>query len=277
MHRFALKLEYDGRPFSGWQRQRNGRSVQQSLEEALRRLDPETPPVVGAGRTDSGVHATGQVAHCDFRKAWEPDRLKAAINAHLRPDPVSVLRAAAVGGDFSARFSAVERTYLYKLVCRRAPLALKAGLAWRVPSELDGAAMREGASHLVGRHDFTTFRSVHCQADSPVKTLDCARVDWKEGPDGTDFVFLFRARSFLHRQVRSFVGTLERVGARAWSPGEVAEALLACDRAGCGPVAPPDGLYLSGVRYEPDPFGCTTDRRRQAGAAGSASAAPMAD
>ena len=277
MHRFALKLEYDGRPFSGWQRQRNGRSVQQSLEEALRRLDPEAPPVVGAGRTDSGVHATGQVAHCDLGKAWEPDRLKAAINAHLRPDPVSVLRTAAVSGDFSARFSAVERTYAYKLVSRRAPLALKAGLAWWVPSELDGPAMQEGASHLVGRHDFTTFRSAHCQAESPVKTLDCARVDWKEGSDGTDFIFRFRARSFLHRQVRSFVGTLERVGARAWSPGEVADALHACDRARCGPVAPPDGLYLSGVRYEPDPFGGTTDRCRQAGAADLASAAPMAE
>lgn len=277
MHRFALKLEYDGRPFSGWQRQRNGRSVQQSLEEALRRLDPEAPPVVGAGRTDSGVHATGQVAHCDLRKAWEPDRLKAAINTHLRPDPVSVLRAAAVGSDFSARFSAVERIYAYKLVSRRAPLALRAGLAWRVPSELDGPAMREGASHLVGRHDFTTFRSAHCQAESPVKTLDCARVDWKAGPDGTDFIFLFRARSFLHRQVRSFVGTLERVGARAWSPDEVAEALHACDRARCGPVAPPDGLYLSGVRYEPDPFSGTTGRRRQAAIADPAHAAPMAD
>ena len=277
MHRFALKLEYDGRPFSGWQRQRNGRSVQQSLEEALRRLDPEASPVVGAGRTDSGVHATGQVVHCDLRKAWAPDRLMAAINAQMRPDPIAVLRAAAVGGDFSARFSAVERTYAYKLVSRRAPLALKAGLAWRVPSELDGPAMREGASHLVGRHDFTTFRSVHCQAESPVKTLDCARVDWNEGPDGTDFIFLFRARSFLHRQVRSFVGTLERVGAGAWSPGEVAGALRACDRAKCGPVAPPDGLYLSGVRYEPDPFGDATNRRPPIGAAGSERTAPMAN
>ena len=240
-----LTLEYHGGPFVGWQRQATGLSVQGVVEQALSRLEAEAPAITGAGRTDAGVHATGQVAHCDLAQDWDPFRLSEALNYHLKPHPVAVLGAERVADDFHARFSAERRHYLYRVICRRAPLTLDAGLAWRVPQELDVAAMQEAAAALIGRHDFTTFRSAQCQAASPVKTLDELEI----GRDGPEIRFRLNARSFLHNQVRSIVGTLERVGAGRWRPETVAEALAACDRAACGPVAPPDGLYLTKVDY----------------------------
>jgi tRNA pseudouridine38-40 synthase len=245
MPRYKLTLEYHGGPFVGWQRQKNGRSVQQAVEEALRALEPEALAIAGAGRTDAGVHATGQVAHCDMDREWEPFRLAEALNWHLKPEPVAVLAAEPVAPDFHARFSAMSRRYLYRIICRRAPLTLEHGLAWRLPQPLDVAAMREAAALLVGRHDFTTFRSAQCQAASPVKTLD----EFEIGTHGEEIRFHLAARSFLHNQVRSMVGTLERVGAGKWSVARVGAALAARDRTACGPVAPPDGLYLSEVTY----------------------------
>ena len=199
----------------------------------------------GAGRTDAGVHATGQVAHCDLARAWDPFRLSEALNHHLRPHPVAVLAAEEAAPDFHARFSAVYRRYRYRVVCRRAPLALEAGLAWRRPQPLDVEAMQAAAGFLVGRHDFTTFRSAQCQAASPVKTLDVFRIS----RNGHEIVFELGARSFLHNQVRSLVGTLEKVGSGKWTPDQVVAALGARDRSRCGPVAPPDGLYLTVVEY----------------------------
>jgi tRNA pseudouridine38-40 synthase len=254
MPRFALLLDYHGGPFAGWQRQSGQPSVQQAVETALRRLDPDAPGIAGAGRTDAGVHATGQVAHCDLSRDWDPFRLAEALNWHLRPAPVAVLAAARVADDFHARFSATERRYLFRLVSRRAPLTHDAGLVWPVRQGLDLAAMREGAAHLVGRHDFTTFRSAMCQAASPVKTLDEIGISEVAVEGGTEFRFTLRARSFLHNQVRSIVGTLERVGAGAWPPERVASALAARNRAECGPVCPPQGLYLTGAGYAADPF-----------------------
>ncbi|MEM7189357.1 MAG: tRNA pseudouridine(38-40) synthase TruA [Pseudomonadota bacterium] len=245
MPRFKLTIEYYGGPFVGWQRQAEGRSVQGTLEAALARLEDGSPLVQGAGRTDAGVHATGQVAHVDLQKNWDPFRLSEALNHHLRPDPIAVTGAELVDDDFHARFSATRRHYEYSIVCRRAPLTFAAGLAWRVGYQLDVDAMQVAATHLLGKHDFTTFRSAHCQAASPLKTLD--RLDVAAGHDGV--VFRLDARSFLHNQVRSVVGTLERVGAGRWTPNDVAEALAAKDRAACGPVAPPDGLYLTQVDY----------------------------
>jgi tRNA pseudouridine38-40 synthase len=250
MPRYALKIEYHGAAFSGWQRQKAHPSVQQAVEEALRRLEPEVPNIAAAGRTDAGVHATGQVAHCDMARDWDPYRLAAAVNHHLKPHLVAVTAAARVGEEFHARFSARERRYLYRLIRRRAPLTHAHGLAWRVPGPLDAAAMRAGAAFLLGRHDFTTFRAAGCQAQSPVKTVDALEVT----EAGEELQIRVRARSFLHNQVRSFVGTLERVGAGAWAPEQVRAALEARDRAACGPVAPPQGLYLTGVDYPEDPF-----------------------
>ncbi|MBP7241388.1 tRNA pseudouridine(38-40) synthase TruA [Amaricoccus sp.] len=255
MPRYALRVEYDGGPFAGWQRQAVATSVQGALEAAVARIEPGGAAVFGAGRTDAGVHAEGQVAHVDLGRHWEPARLAAALNAHLRPQPVAVTAAAAAGARFHARFDAVERTYVYRIVARAAPLALERGRAWRVARPLDVAALREAAAFLVGRHDFTTFRSSICQAASPEKTLDEASVEALPYPGGMEYRFRLRARSFLHNQVRSIVGTLERVGAGAWTPGRVRDALAARDRAACGPVAPPDGLCLTAVRYPVDPFG----------------------
>jgi len=245
MPRYKLTLEYHGGPFVGWQRQENGPSVQAAVEAALRALEPDAPGIAGAGRTDAGVHATGQVAHCDLARDWEPFRLAEALNWHLKPDPVAVLAAEPVAEDFHARFSATGRRYLYRIICRRAPLALEQGLAWRVGHDLDTAAMQAAADMLVGRHDFTTFRSAQCQAESPVKTLDEFRVE----REGHEVRFHLAARSFLHNQVRSFVGTLERIGAGKWPVQRVASALAARDRSECGPVAPPEGLYLTRVTY----------------------------
>ena len=254
MPRYALKIEYDGAPFAGWQRQADQPSVQGAVEAALGKLERDVPSIAAAGRTDAGVHALGQVAQCDLAKDWAPFRLMEALNYHLKPAPVAVVACARVGEDFHARFSAVERRYLFRLVSRRAPLVHDRGHAWRVAHALDAGAMQAGADRLVGRHDFTTFRSVQCQADSPVKTLDALDIEAAPYPGGTEFRFHVRARSFLHNQVRSFVGTLERVGAGAWSPDDVTAALEARDRAACGPVCPPDGLYLAGVGYPEDPF-----------------------
>ncbi len=254
MPRFALLIEYDGRPFSGWQRQPDRPSVQGAIERAAACIDPDGPAVTGAGRTDAGVHAAGQVAHLDLARDWDAFRLAGALNAHLRPDPVAVLAAAASAPDFHARFSAIRRDYRYAIVARRAPLALAQGRAWHVGRALDVAAMRAGAAHLIGSHDFTTFRSVMCQAKSPVKTLDLIEITEEASPAGQVVTLCLKARSFLHNQVRSIVGTLERVGVGSWAPEQVGAALAARDRAACGPVAPSDGLVLEAVAYPEDPF-----------------------
>lgn len=255
MPRYALLIEYDGGPFNGWQRQAGGQlTVQGAIETALARLEPGPHTIAAAGRTDAGVHATGQVAHCDLTKDWDPFRLASALNAHLRPHPVSVLAVVPVDGEFHARFSARERRYLFRLVARRAPATHDRGQVWRVHSPLDIDAMRAGATHLLGKHDFTTFRSTYCQAASPVKTLDEISIVEHPYPAGVEYRFTLRARSFLHNQVRSIVGTLERVGAGAWAAEDVKTALDAMDRQACGPVSPPDGLYMTGVGYPVDPF-----------------------
>ena len=254
MSRYALRIEYHGAPFAGWQRQSAQASVQGAVEAALDRLEPVQHLIAAAGRTDAGVHATGQVAHADMARDWEPFRLSQALNAHLREVPVAVTGAARVAGDWHARFSATERRYMYRMIVRRAPLTHDAGLAWRVPVPLDAVAMQAGADRLLGRHDFTTFRATHCQADSPVRTLDRIWVEQVPRINGQEFRFHLAARSFLHNQVRSIVGTLERVGMGAMSPQDVADALAARDRNTCGPVAPPEGLYLVGVGYPADPF-----------------------
>ena len=254
MPRFALMIEYDGAPFAGWQRQSGQPSVQQTLETAIRALEPAAPGIFAAGRTDAGVHATAQVAHCDLTGDWSPFQLAEALNYHLRPLPVAVLAVAKVADDFHARFSATERRYLFRLLSRRAPATHDAGRVWQVRQPLDLAAMQTGAAHLVGKHDFTTFRSVRCQSNSPVKTLDAIRIEALPVPFGTEYRFHLRARSFLHHQARSIVGTLERVGAGGWEPSQVKTALEAQNRAACGPVCPPQGLYLAGVGYPADPF-----------------------
>ncbi len=255
MPRFALKVEYHGGPFAGWQRQRDQPSVQGAIEAALARLEPGPHKIAAAGRTDAGVHALEQVAHCDLTKDWAPFRLMGALNYHLKPQPVAIVDCAEVSDDWHARFSALERRYLFRLLIRRAPATHDAGLVWQVSHELNLAAMRAALVHLQGRHDFTTFRSSICQAASPVKTLDAVEIQQHVGPGGPELRFHLRARSFLHNQVRSIVGTLERVGHGTWEPGDVRAALDARDRAACGPVCPPHGLYLAGVEYPEDPFG----------------------
>jgi len=245
MPRYKLVIEYDGAPFVGWQVQDNGLSVQGMLAAAVTAFCGETVAVQGAGRTDAGVHATGQVAHVDLAKAWDIDTVRDAVNAHLRPHPVAVLSAEVVAAEFDARFSAIKRHYLYRIVNRRADLALQRLRAWRIGRPLDAAAMQAAAQRLVGKHDFTTFRAAECQAKSPVKTLD--RLDVEH--DGDEIRIHASARSFLHTQVRSMVGSLALVGEGRWSADDLARALAARDRAACGPVAPPDGLYLVRVDY----------------------------
>jgi tRNA pseudouridine38-40 synthase len=254
MPRYALKVEYNGAPFAGWQRQAEQPSVQGAIESALAKLEPGEHTIAAAGRTDAGVHARGQVCHCDLAKDWSPFRLSEALNHHLKPLPVAIVDAAEVAEDWHARFSALERRYLFRLVSRRAPLTLEAGQVWQVKNALALEPMQAAAQHLIGLHDFTTFRSTICQAASPVKTLDGLEIACVETNWGTEFQFRLRARSFLHNQVRSFVGTLERVGSGAWEPEDVKQALDARDRAACGPVCPPQGLYLMGVGYPDDPF-----------------------
>ena len=254
MPRYALKIEYDGAPFVGWQRQQGQVSVQGSIEKALSNLENKEHAITGAGRTDAGVHAKCQVAHCDLEKEWEPFRLSEALNFHLRPLPIAVIDCTLVDKQWHARFSALERKYLFRLLVRRAPSTHEAGLVWRIGHSLDLSKMIEASKYLLGKHDFTTFRSSICQAKSPIKTLDEIQIDHIEGWSGDEFRFQFRARSFLHNQVRSFVGTLERVGAGSWDPVDVKKALEAKDRSACGPVSPPHGLYLTDVVYEPNPF-----------------------
>ncbi|OUS22336.1 tRNA pseudouridine(38-40) synthase TruA [Rhodobacterales bacterium 59_46_T64] len=254
MPRYAMKIEYNGAPFAGWQRQDGLPTVQGAIEEALAKLEPRAHTIAAAGRTDSGVHALAQVAHCDMERDWAPERLMGALNFHLKPQPVAILDLRPVADDWHARFSAHERRYVFRLLSRRAPATHDAGLVWQVGHELDLGLMQAGAAHLIGRHDFTTFRASQCQADSPIKTLDALRIEEMPTNGGREYRFYLRARSFLHNQVRSFVGTLERVGAGAMPPENVKTALEARDRAACGPVCPPQGLYLAGVGYADDPF-----------------------
>ncbi len=250
MPRYKLTIEYDGTPFVGWQVQAAGVSVQGVLAEAVRRFSGEEVPVHGAGRTDAGVHATGQVAHVELARDWRPDTVRDAMNAHLRPHPVAVLAAEEVAEDFHARFSATGRRYLYRIIARRPDLVLERDRAWRVLRPLDAQAMALGAARLIGRHDFTTFRAVGCQAASPVKTLDRLEVETVPlvGP-GMEIRVHAQARSFLHHQVRSMVGTLVKLGEGAWTPDDVTAALEAKDRRRCGPMAPSAGLYLAEVTY----------------------------
>lgn len=245
MPRTRLTLEYDGTGFVGWQRQAEGLSVQGVLEDAVFAFTGERPGVRGAGRTDAGVHATGQVAHLDLSRDWPVDRIRDALNAHLRPHPVAVLLAERVADDFDARFSAIGRRYRYLVLDRRAPPALDRHRVWHVPRRLDAEAMHAAAQGLLGRHDFTTFRAAACQAKSPVRTLDVLSVT----REGDRIAVEAAARSFLHNQVRSLVGSLVQVGEGRWSAADLRAALDARDRARCGPVAPPDGLCLTGVVY----------------------------
>ena len=243
--RYRLTIEYDGSPFVGWQRQDNGPSVQGALEEAIFKLSGETVTVTGAGRTDAGVHAFGQAAHFDLAKEFAPDKVRDALNHFVRPAPIAIVEDALAAPDFHARFSATARHYLYRILIRRAPPALERGRVWHVVHELDAEAMGFAAQSLVGQHDFTTFRSSECQAKSPVKTLDKLTV--RRAADEIEIAA--SARSFLHNQVRSMVGSLKLVGEGKWLPREVAQARAAKDRSRCGPVAPPDGLYLMRVDY----------------------------
>lgn len=249
MPRFRLTIEYDGAPFVGWQRQVNGPSVQQAIEDAAAEFCGERCAVVGAGRTDAGVHALAQTAHIDLPRAYEATTVRDAVNFHLKPHPIAVLAAAAVDKHFHARFSATGRRYLYRILNRRAPPALDRGRVWWLSQPLDVERMAEAARLLVGRHDFNSFRSTACQARSPLKTLDTLSVT----ADGEHIRIEAAARSFLHNQVRILVGTLKRVGEGGWSVADVAAALAARDRRKAGPTAPPEGLYLAGVRYDEAP------------------------
>ncbi|CAH0339284.1 tRNA pseudouridine(38-40) synthase TruA [Rhizobium sp. CECT 9324] len=250
MPRFRLCVEYDGTPYVGWQRQDNGPSVQGALEKAILALSGETVVIRGAGRTDSGVHAMGQVVHADLSRDWVPAKLRNALNAHLgmAGESVAVIEVRAAPDDFDARFSALRRHYLYRIISRPARLALEAQRAWWVPKPLDHLAMHEAAQQLVGHHDFTTFRSTHCQAKSPMRTLD--RLDVSRTGDLIEI--RATAQSFLHNQIRSFAGTLKLAGEGKMSPADVRAALNARDRSACGPVAPPDGLFFMKVDYPGD-------------------------
>ena len=245
MTRFRLTVEYDGRPFMGWQRQAHGPSVQGAIEAAALAAIGEPVTLHAAGRTDAGVHAEAMTAHVDIARAITPFRLMEALNALLRPAPVAILACEVAPGEWHARFSCIGRRYVYRIVTRRAPLALEAGRAWRVPAVLDALAMAEAARRLVGRHDFTTFRSAHCQAQSPVKTLDLLAVEQR----GDRIELRAAARSFLHHQVRSMVGCLALVGRGKWSVDDLAAALEARNRAALGLNAPPDGLYFAEAVY----------------------------
>ena len=245
MRRILITIEYDGGPFHGWQRQANGRTVQQVLEEAAHQLTGQETLVQAAGRTDAGVHASGQAAHLDVPEKFDAERVMAALNALVGQQPVSVIAAREVPADFHARFSATGRRYLYRILPRRQPPALDLGRVWHHKTALDTDAMQCAADMLIGRHDFTSFRATHCQADSPIRTLDMLDV----ASAGAEIHIHAAARSFLHHQVRNMVGTLALVGAGKWHPEQVAAALAACDRSAAGPTAPPEGLYLTAVSY----------------------------
>jgi tRNA pseudouridine38-40 synthase len=243
--RYKLLIEYDGTPFAGWQIQTGATTVQGLIVEAVAAFAGERAVVQGAGRTDAGVHALGQVAHVDLARDWDADTVRDALNAHLRPHPIAVRAAERATDGFDARFSAKQRRYLYRIVNRRADLALDRHRAWRIPRRLDAQAMHTAAQHLVGRHDFTTFRAAECQAKSPVKTLDRLDVERRD----EEVRIHAAARSFLHHQVRSMVGSLALVGDGKWSAQDLCDALAARDRSLCGPLAPPEGLYLVAVEY----------------------------
>ena len=245
MPRYKLTIEYDGKDFVGWQRQINGYAVQQALEEAIHAFSGETVTLQAAGRTDAGVHALGQVAHFDLSRGFPADKVRDALNYHLRPRPVAVLRSEEVPESFDARHSAIARHYLYRIADQRPPLALRRGRAWHAHGPLDAQAMHDAAQCLVGKHDFTTFRAAQCQAKSPIRTLDLLQVGHHEG----EIHVRARARAFLHHQVRSIVGSLHQVGLGKWSGSDLAAALAAHDRTRCGPVAPAEGLYLTAVDY----------------------------
>jgi len=246
MPRYRITIEYDGTHFVGWQRQAEGVSIQGSLETAIQKFSGETVGVRGAGRTDAGVHALEQVAHFDLAKAWEPGRVRDAMNFHLRPHAIAVLSSSAVDDTFDARFSAVKRHYEYRILTRRAPPILQRNHVWWTMRDLDAGAMHEAAQVFIGNHDFTTFRAAQCQAKSPVKTLDVFDVSRQ----GEEIVCRVSARSFLHHQVRSMVGSLKLVGDGKWTRTQLAAALDAADREACGPVAPASGLYLVAIDYE---------------------------
>jgi tRNA pseudouridine38-40 synthase len=245
MYRYKLTIEYDGTPFVGWQRQANGSSVQEAIEDAIERVSGEQRVVHAAGRTDAGVHARGQVAHVDLAREWRGDRLRDAVNAHLKPAPVAILTADKIAADFEARFSAIARHYVYRILNRRAPPTLDRDQLWHVARRLDASAMHAAAQCLVGRHDFSTFRAAECQANSPMRTLD--RLDVVRTGDRIEIHA--SARSFLHHQVRSMAGSLEHVGSGKWSAADLEAARDARDRARCGMVAPPRGLFLMRVDY----------------------------
>ena len=245
MPRYKLTVEYDGTPFSGWQRQTSRPSVQQALEEAIERFSGEAVTTQAAGRTDAGVHGLGQVVHFDLSKDWDPFRIREALNYHLRPDPVAILEAEAVGDDFEARFSAKARHYEYRILNRRAPPVIERNHVWHLPMPLDADAMDYAAGMILGTHDFTTFRSAECQAKSPLRTLDVFTVR----RELEHIIITASARSFLHHQVRSMVGSLKLVGEGKWKPGDLRAALDARDRKRCGAMAPSDGLYLTRVDY----------------------------
>ncbi len=245
MPRYRLLIEYDGSPYNGFQAQAGQPSVQTSLERAVEAFCGEPARVHCAGRTDSGVHATGQVVHFEVDKVWKPDTVRDAVNAHLMPEPIAVIEASVAVGDFHARFSAIGRRYIYRILNRRPPPALEQNRVWHVKQPLDAQAMHDAAQRLLGLHDFTTFRDARCQANSPMKTLDFAQVR----REGEQIVLEFAARSFLHRQVRSMTGSLAEVGVGRWTADDLQAALEAADRARCGQVAPAEGLYLTRVEY----------------------------
>lgn len=245
MPRYKLTVEYDGTPFSGWQRQTSRPSVQQALEGAIERFSGEAVTTQAAGRTDAGVHGLGQVVHFDLSKDWDPFRIREALNYHLRPDPVAIIEAEAVGDGFEARFSAKARHYEYRILNRRAPPVIERNHVWHLPMPLDADAMAYAAGMILGTHDFTTFRSAECQAKSPLRTLDAFAVR----RETEHIVITASARSFLHHQVRSMVGSLKLVGEGKWKPRDLRAALDARDRKRCGAMAPSDGLYLTRVDY----------------------------
>lgn len=245
MHRFSIVVEYDGTPFVGWQRQSDALSVQAAIESAISKFSGEIVTIRAAGRTDAGVHALHQVAHFDLGRSWEPGRVRDALNFHLRPHPIAILDCRAVADTFDSRYSAVQRRYLYRILCRRAPPVLDRNRVWWLTTTIDAEAMADAASVLVGHHDFTTFRATQCQAASPVKTLEQFDIE----KVGDEIRCTVVARSFLHNQVRSMVGSLKHVGEGKWSRADLAAALAARDRTACGTVAPARGLYLADVIY----------------------------
>ena len=254
MFRYALKIEYMGTYFHGWQRQENLETVQGAINFALKSLDPFCNGIIGAGRTDAGVHATGQVAHLDLKKNWDPNRLQHALNFYLKPKLIAIIGVAEVDSNFHSRFSAIKRHYLFKIMNRSAPLTLEKHRFWHVGRPLDIKKMEQAASYLIGKHDFTTFRSSLCQAKSPIKSIDLIKISKTNSSEGNTIEVKLEARSFLHNQVRSIVGTLEKVGSKVWPPERVKSALDSKNRSECGPVAPPSGLYLSRVDYPENIF-----------------------